>query len=261
MISYYHKMLAEKQRLEQEINALLAQADSLPSEKIICRNDKGLIKWYMDDGTTQKYIPKKDRQLAEQLARRKYLLLRINDLKQELSAVLFYLRHTHPEDTASSTALLEHPAYRELLTPFFQPLNQKTKAWMAEPFETNPLNPESLIHKTPSGHLVRSKSEVIIDTCLYLHNIPFRYECALYLPNSVYYPDFTIMHPDTGELYYWEHLGLADVPGYYQKNCDKIQNYIANDIVPSISLILTWETISHPLSADYVEELIQYYFL
>ena len=260
MIRFYHKMLVEKQRLEQEIAALQSQVDTLANGKLICRNDQGRVKWYVDDGTTQKYIPNMNRKLAEQLAARKYLLLRINELKRELSAVLFYLRHAD-SDTTASTALLEHPTYRELLTPFFQPLGQKAKAWAEAPFETNSINPESLIHKTPSGHLVRSKSEAIIDTCLYLHSIPFRYECALHLPNSVYYPDFTIMHPDTGELYYWEHLGLADVPGYYQKNCDKIQNYIANDIVPSVSLILTWETKSHPLSADYVEELIHYYFL
>ena len=39
-----------------------------------------------------------------------------------------------------------------------------------------------------------------------LFNIPFRYECALTLGNTTVYPDFTIMHPNTGELIYREHL-------------------------------------------------------
>ena len=37
------------------------------------------------------------------------------------------------------------------------------------------------MHKGSSGNYVRSKSESMIDMVLYIHKIPFRYECALIL--------------------------------------------------------------------------------
>jgi len=72
----------------------------------------------------------------------------------------------------------------------------------------------------PDGKLIcarnhnRYKSEVFIDMALFTNNIPFRYECALELGHSTLYPDFTIRHPKTGEICYWEHFGLMDDPSY-----------------------------------------------
>lgn len=96
---------------------------------------------------------------------------------------------------------------------------------------------------------------------LYTHQIPFRYECALYLGESVIFPDFTIRHPHTGETYYWEHFGLADDPRYCKSVCTKLQLYMSNGIIPSIHLITTYETKEHPLSSETVNKMIQDYFL
>ena len=78
------------------------------------------------------------------------------------------------------------------------------------PYEKNPKYPEHLIHKTVSGIYVRSKSESMIALQLYTEKIPFRYECALQLGETTLYPDFTILHPKTGEIFYWEHFGMMD---------------------------------------------------
>jgi ATP-dependent DNA helicase RecQ len=70
-------------------------------------------------------------------------------------------------------------------------------------------------HKTLSGDLVRSKSEVIIANILYQSGIPFTYEARLVAPDgSRYMPDFTIEW--RGKTYYWEHLGMLDVEDYRQ---------------------------------------------
>ena len=82
------------------------------------------------------------------------------------------------------------------------------------PYDQNPLFPEQRIHKCASGHLVRSKSEAIIDMVLYTNQVPFRYECALTLGKTVIYPDFTIRDPSSGKTYYWEHFGMMDQPSY-----------------------------------------------
>lgn len=117
---------------------------------------------------------------------------------------------------------------------------------MYSAFEQNPQNKENLIHKASSGNWVRSKSEAIIDMVLYTNHIPFRYECKLQLGRVTLYPDFTIRHPRTGKLYYWEHFGMMDDETYLKKTCSKIQTYARNGIYPSINLIATFETKEQP---------------
>lgn len=133
--------------------------------------------------------------------------------------------------------------------------------WMNSSYERNPYHPENLIHKSSSGNLVRSKSESIIDMLLYTKRIPFRYECALKLGDVTIFPDFTIRHPQTGNIYYWEHFGLMDNPSYFQKAFSKMQLYTFHGIIPSIQLITTFESAKNPISPDMINKIITHYFL
>jgi len=73
--------------------------------------------------------------------------------------------------------------------------------------------PGNLIHKTLRKELVRSKSELAISICLCKHDLPYYYEKPLVAPDkTLVRPDFTI--PWKGEDYYWEHLGMLDLPDY-----------------------------------------------
>lgn len=129
------------------------------------------------------------------------------------------------------------------------------------PYETNPTHPEQLICKSISGNNVRSKSEAMIDMYLYLNKIPCRYEAALELGDTVIYPDFTICHPQTMEIFYWEHFGLMDNPSYSKNAYSKLQLYTSHGIIPSIQLITTYETKDNPLDIELVEKFITHYFL
>ena len=74
---------------------------------------------------------------------------------------------------------------------------------------------EHLIHRTQKGHLVRSKSELVIANMLYQMGIDYEYE-RVYEGTSEpgrMRPDFSFVTPD-GELIIWEHLGLLDRPDY-----------------------------------------------
>lgn len=180
VFTIYEKMCLESRRLDEQINSLHSQIESLPEGKIICTPNGKSYKWYRSDGHKSVYIPK---------------------------------------------------------------------------------YPENKIHKTSSGNKVRSKSEVLIDMVLYTHKIPFRYECELQLGDFKVYPDFTIMHPKTGKIIYWEHFGKMDDPKYNRNVGDRIQTYVNNGIVPSIDLIVTYETSTHPLAIDEVEKIVKEYFL
>jgi len=195
------------------------------------------------------------------LAAKKYLTLTLEDLKQEVKALDFYLKH-HCKDTGQAEKLLtEASGFSELLSSHFTPLSQELSSWKESPYEQNPYYTELLIHRTAAGRYVRSKSEAMIALLLHKNKIPFRYECALRLKETTIYPDFTIRHPKTGEIYYWEHFGLMDDPVYSKNAYSKLQLYTSCNIIPSIQLITTFETKDIPLSSEMIESLIEYYFL
>jgi exodeoxyribonuclease V alpha subunit len=72
---------------------------------------------------------------------------------------------------------------------------------------------EGKIHEALSGHMVRSKSELVIANLLHERGVPFRYEKPLFAPDGTFYlPDFTVQAG--GETWYWEHWGRLDLESY-----------------------------------------------
>ena len=247
-------MNVENRRLDERIKWIESQLEELPEGKLICKRNKTRYKWYCN----QKYISKKDRKLAETLATRKYLEHLHEDLLHEKHAIEFYIRH-HKEGSAEKM-LTQMPEYQELLKPYFKVLSEELHEWQKSPYDISMKYPEQLKLKTAAGNMVRSKSEVLIDMALFKHKIPFRYECALQLGDEIFYPDFTIRHPHTGEFFYWEHFGKMDNERYAKNTGNKLQFYIAHGIIPGINLITTYETKEKPLGIETVENLIHEYF-
>ncbi len=260
IFTIYEQIRSEQQRLEQKLTSIQDKIQQLPEGKLICSRNGNYTKWFQSDGHHSTYIPRKNRKLAEQLAIKKYLSLAQKDLLQEQKAINFYLRH-HSSTSYSDQLLSDDSGYSELLSPYFAPSSQELHVWMNSPYEHNTKYPEQLIHKTGLGICVRSKSEAIIAMLLHIHKIPFRYECALELGDTVIYPDFTLRHPQTGQIFYWEHFGMMDNSVYSQNAFSKLQLYTSNKIYPSMQLITTYETKEQPLDSAIVETLINHYFL
>ena len=231
----------------------------MPPGKLVCTRNDNRYKWYISN-PHKTYLPKSQQKLAEQLAYKRYLSLRLTELENELQAISNYLLATS-RPLKSDALLLDCPEFSKLTAPYFTPINQELSTWIKQPYDKNPYFPEDLIHKSISGNLLRSKSEAIIDMLLYQNKIPYRYECALQLGEETIFPDFKIRHPLTGKPYYWEHFGQMDVPKYYNRACSKMQLYISHGYIPSINLITTFETKNHPLVAEDVNQIIHTYFL
>jgi len=74
---------------------------------------------------------------------------------------------------------------------------------------------DNLIHRTEKGHMVRSKSELVIANMLFRMGMDYRYERPLEgtTDKHILHPDFTF---DTaaGEPILWEHLGMLSRPDY-----------------------------------------------
>lgn len=252
-------MLAEQQRIQKEKERIQKQIFKLPAGTIFCFQNGSSVKWYKKDGKQRQYLPKSKRKYAEQLAVKKYLLLRMKELIQEERAVGSYI--SHHRESVSEQMLAPDSPYSELLAPYFQPESSDLQSWMESPYEQNKKYPEQKIYGTSAGIHVRSKSESMIVYLLHDYKIPFRYESELELGQVTVYPDFTIRHPKTGKLFLWEHLGMVDETAYRRNALSKLQLYMEHGWIPSVNLILTFETKEYPLDMAYVEGLIKEYFV
>jgi type IV secretory pathway TraG/TraD family ATPase VirD4 len=76
-------------------------------------------------------------------------------------------------------------------------------------------HPEGLIHQASDGTLVRSRAELVVLETLLGMGLEVRYEEPLRAPRNAgdhRLPDFTITHG--GTTWFWEHLGMLDLPSY-----------------------------------------------
>jgi len=258
----YQRIKKEYDRLQSAILHVQEKMSKLPEGTlIVARNGKKYYKWYVVDETGKKFIPQNEHQSVQKLAYKKYLSIQLKNMSQELRAIEFYLKHHDEYAYQKEQELLENPEFQKLIDEIYKPTNQQFQEWMNAPYKRNESHPENLKHKTRSGIRVRSKSELLITMVLSKYGIPYRYECALWVGDKYIYPDFTILHPVTGQVFYWEHFGRMDDEKYSQETFDKLRRYNANGIVPSINLITTYETEANPPDEEMIEMLVQHYFL
>lgn len=246
-----------KQQSEKELKRLEERKPSFPEGELFCCKNGSHYKWYKNG---RNYIKKKDREVAVRLAKKKYYECRCDDLKREIAACNSYLKENNMEESLVQR-LLNNKEYSNLLG--FRPdaTDERIKQWLEKEEVKNTKYPESLTVKGTNGKMLRSKSELVIDMLLFQYKIPFKYEAPLVINGSLFFPDFTIMHPKTGKLYYWEHLGKMDDIGYAKKQFTKLAIYAENGIIVSDNLILTFETKDRVIDQNEVERIIKEVFL
>lgn len=258
----YEHANKEKLYLDQRIRQLQDKIAELPEGTLCCARNGTRYKWYESIHGQKKYLSKKQFLLAKQLAEKKYLSVELEAMQQEQKAVDAYLaKSLYPDYSRKQSQLIGNPEFQRLLGAAFFPQQEQAGRWMTEAYQTNPKMQDQLIHKTYAGIGVRSKSEALIANALFANKIPFRYENYIKIQNVELYPDFTICHPVTGNIYYWEHFGMMDDEAYARKTASKITLYQSGGITPTVQLIMTFETKKNPLDFEYVETLIRHYFL
>jgi len=255
------KILEEYRSVQNQIDEIEKKLKQLPEGKLLFSRSNNNVKWYVSDGHKKVYLSKKKRHIAEQLAMKKYLQIRKEDFFRRKQMLENYFQYYIEDSYVTEEQLFQDENYRELLEPYLAPQDEESTAWMNESYEKNEKYADGLVHKTSSGIYVRSKSESMIELFLHTNQIPFRYECALHLGDLTLYPDFTIKHPKTKKIYYWEHFGIMDDPEYIRSTCWKLEQYANHGIIPSIQLITTYETKEYPLSYHEIARLGAEYFL
>ena len=248
----YNLMLKRREFLRAQIEECLRIIDAAPPEKLEIHKNNSSVKWFVkaDDGP-RTYLPRSEVEKAERLAEKGITLSRLSILEKELRATEMYLKH-FPKESESSANAEKASLYAELVTA------PDTLPWHLQPFNSNPAFPEKLKHPSASGHILRSKSERLIDMSLFYRGVPFRYECEARIGGIISYPDFTFYNERTGEYRYWEHFGMMDDLQYKRRAYDKTEFYISNGFIPGEDIFFTYETSQSPLTITSVDRIIDY---
>lgn len=255
----YEQMIQKRQFLISEIEKCHQEISKLPDGKLSIAKNNQFTKWYVYYKDKERaLLPKKETQLASDLARKRILEETMKEYQQELKAVDRYLSLcVRDEDSFYSTP--EFHLYNSLILDNNLDPTDKAFQWANSEYRTNEYHPENKIHPGASGKMLRSLSEAMIDVMLTQAGIPFRYENEIVIDNTPFYIDFTIYKAKTEEFRYWEHNGMMDVPDYYKRAFAREEKLCSAGIIPGINLINTYATKSSPLTyteiARHVEDL------
>lgn len=251
--------------VETRINEIEQAIACLPegSLNIVHASDKGKprVRYYHYHNGIQTSLSKSS-PVTRDLARKKCLRLELKNLMSVRTAADMFMRHQQTTYNVLDF-LADNPEICEILKDTSAPDDLSLSEWILNeqsPDQKLVPHPESRIHLMRSGHIVRSKSEGLIDNGLYDAKIPFRYEDPLTICGRTIFPDFTIRHPETGEFFYWEHFGLMDDGSYIDVAVKKIGLYAHAGILPGRNLIITSETRQAPLLNDDILSIIDHYF-
>lgn len=237
----------EAKRILQEMNTLVRKYASFPNEKLICAKNRKYFKYYKSDGRVRTYISNEQMDFARILAAKEHYERLKTKYNHILKMIAYYERHIEQDQAAIDALFAPNSGYKPLLEEFSNSIDFSN--WVTEPYATNPAYPEGKKFRTQTGIYVRSKSEKMIADTLSAYQIPYRYEAALHLDYNIY-PDFTIRHPETGEIYYYEHFGMVDNPDYRERMLDKLDMYMRHGIY---ELLYTIETKDRPLTVEQID--------
>ena len=205
-------------------------------------NGKTYLRWWKR-GTKPKNLSMKkpeDVELAAVLRRKRFL--------KEMIAVI-----------ENNIAVLEEflPNYTEIDPKGIS--DRLSKAYKLVPGEENEVAQGFAPHLATEAEY-KSKSEEIIALVLESNGFEFQYECEIIANRIIYKPDFTIRVPGTNEIVYFEHLGLMDREGYYERTVKKLIDYWHEGIRIGKNLIVTFETEEEPLTAAQVQMVLDQFF-
>lgn len=252
-------LLQEKSHLIKVVHKAENSLTDAPEGTLRLSRSKNQVQFYHStkngkyNGT---YIPKENLDLARRLAQKDYdekLLASAQKRLKQIDRILI----NYEDDEIEQVFLKQHLERQRLIHPVEPTWNQWVQSWMEEEYEPRGFAEDAPVIYSERGERVRSKTERTIANFLFKNNIPYKYECPLYLKGyGTVYPDFTIPSKKKGKLVYWEHDGKMDDPAYSVSAIRKIQTYEDNGIMMGDNLIVTFETSKTVLNTSSLERII-----
>lgn len=205
----------------------------------------------------QTYIPKKNIELARNLAQRDYDNKLLQEIDQRQKVLKRFIKE-YPHEILEQVYYDMNEYRKELVHPIIETDEQYEKVWLSTPYIRKIIGDDVPVIITENGERVRSKSEKMIADKLKQLGIPYRYEAPLRLSRStVLHPDFTLLNVKERKEIYFEHFGMMDNPEYVESALKRIELYEKNGIFPGDRLLFSWETMSLPLNMHTVEAMLK----
>jgi hypothetical protein len=115
---------------------------------------------------------------------------------------------------------------------------------------------DRLIHRAEKGHMVRSKSELVIANMLYAMGLDYAYERAYTgeMVSGRKRPDFSFVDP-AGDVIIWEHLGMLDLKAYRSGWEKKLTWYEQNGFQLGVNLFTSEEDDRGALDSQQIKAL------
>ncbi|MDO5441106.1 MAG: hypothetical protein Q4F55_00920 [Bacillota bacterium] len=254
LLHYDEKILAEsKKRLAK-----------LPTATICARKIKGHYRYSIrskdsDGKYYETYLPNSRTTFIKECCEAQYLRKIIPILECEIKTLQKFGKHYQPEKKNEVYEKL--PAgIKQNVTPVCRSNKEICQQWEYEKFDGNTYpNRAEGQYVTKKGESVRSRIELIVADILFDLGIPYRYENKLNLQTGAIYPDFTILHPKTLEIYYIEIFGMMDNPEYEQTAFSKISKYVSSG--KYANLIMFFDHKYAPISPASIKQVLAEKFL
>lgn len=227
-----------------------------------------------DDSKNGIYLKRSEENAAQELAQKEYDINMLKLVKKR-RAKLYKLSIDGDEEAMVNMYENLSVARQRLVVPFFMSDEKYAEDWMKEHLKKAEYNNSAISRwqqqypidedsgfATEKGEIVRSKTEKIIADKLYKMGIPYLYEESLELQGYGYvHPDFTLLNKRRRKTYYWEHMGMMDVPEYAEKSIKKIAMYEKNQMYQGEKLLLTFESKNHSLNIKVLDNMIKNFLL
>ena len=255
---------ARRKDLEKMIGKASRELKKAPDGTLRISHTKSQIQYYhreLPSDRNGKYISKKDTRLIRALAQKDYDEKVIALARQEQRAIDAYQKYC-PKMKAEELYENLSESRRQLVIPILETEEIFRKNWESKEYQGKGFDGDGSEYVTDKEERVRSKSEVLIANMLAKADVPYRYECPLFLKGfGTVYPDFTVLNLRLRKELYWEHFGMMDDTDYVEKAVRKLATYMANGIYPGENLIMTFESGLVPLNLTQVRDLVKHYFL
>jgi len=248
-------------QLSEKLGIVNKRLEKAPQGTIIFHG-KGKHLWFSvssgsrKDGNKQdQYISVKDKKTLKRYLNKKYCVAMKKLIETELKVLESFLEAYKPEQ--KYTLINQFPErVRSEIDVVVKTYKELGREWESMPYKKKPEEiPEHLQFVTKKGERVRSKTELIIANLLYDLGIPYRYECALIINGKIFYPDFTIFNPLTGEIFYWEHFGMMDEKNYCDNAISKMNLFGKTDLYPNF--IFSFESKDRPVNAEVLRNIMR----
>lgn len=232
-----------------------------PEGRLVVQRSKGQVQYSVQSREGRRYLGKDENQLAQMLAEKAYLL----EVQRTLQKVLKRNRHImglSPFASLDEIYTKLPPERRDLVTPVMLYLPDHIQEWLSIPYEGKPFREDDPVYLAKNGLRVRSKSETDIVDILLEYEVPFKYECPLYLKGmGEIHPDFIVLNKRTGQLFIWEHFGKVGDWSYSNDMVKRIEAYHFNGYYEGKNLIYTLESSKMPFGKKDAKRMVEQYLL